>query len=57
MLFINEANLLIEKARTLDALKKIYNDYPQLQGKPYFMNCLSGKRKQIEKANADKANA
>ena len=49
-MFINEVQPKIGMTITLEGLKNIYNGYPQLQGKPYFMTALSAQRKQIEEA-------
>ena len=51
-MFINEVQPKIGITITLEGLKDIYNGYPQLQGKSYFMSALSAQRKQIEDALA-----
>ena len=53
-MFINEVQPKIRISITLDGLKDIYNGYPQLQGKPYFMTALSAQRKQIEETLREK---
>lgn len=54
LLFIQEVQPKIVTATTNAELLKVYNSYPQLQGRLCFMDCLSNRRKEVEAALSKK---